>query len=104
RSPPGRPASGRPARDTRRPPCGTPARPSSADSSSTPRALLSLRARMIEWNEQHLMIRDMMRRFIDEEIKPNLDALEHGDLPPYDNLRKLMRTFRLDGVNRPRLP
>ena len=23
---------------------------------------------MIEWNEQHLMIRDMMRRFIDAEI------------------------------------
>jgi acyl-CoA dehydrogenase len=57
---------------------------------------------MIEWSEQQLMIRDMMRRFIDEEIKPNLEALEHGDLPPYDILRKLMRTFGMDEMNRQR--
>src|SRR5215813_5475786 len=57
---------------------------------------------MIEWNEQQLMIRDMMRRFIDEEIKPNWEALEHGDLPPYDILRKLMRTFGMDEMARQR--
>jgi acyl-CoA dehydrogenase len=57
---------------------------------------------MIEWSEQQLMIRDMMRRFIDEEIKPNLEALEHGDLPPYDILRKLMRAFGMDEMNRQR--
>src|SRR5262249_14261644 len=71
-------------------------------SSSASRALLSLRATMIEWDEQHLMIRDMMRRFIDEEIKPNLEALEHGDLPPYEILRKLMRTFGMDEMARQR--
>ena len=53
---------------------------------------------MIEWNEQHLMIRDVCRRFIDENIKPNLEALEHGDMPPYDILRTMMRTFGLDEV------
>ena len=53
---------------------------------------------MIEWSEQHLMIRDMCRRFIDENIKPNLAALEHGDMPPYDVLRKMIRTFGLDEV------
>ena len=57
---------------------------------------------MIEWDEQHLMIRDMMRRFIDEEIKPNWEALEHGDLPPYDILRKLVRTFGMDEMSRQR--
>jgi len=57
---------------------------------------------MIEWSEQHLMIRDMMRRFIDEEIKPKWHDLEHGDLPPYDILRKLMRTFGLDEMARQR--
>jgi len=57
---------------------------------------------MIEWSEQHLMIRDMMRRFIDEEIKPRWQELEHGDLPPYDILRKLMRTFGLDEMGRQR--
>src|SRR5262245_18382457 len=57
---------------------------------------------MIEWSEQHLMIRDMMRRFIDEEIKPKWHELEHGDLPPYEILRKLMRTFGLDEMARQR--
>ena len=57
---------------------------------------------MIEWSEQHVMIRDMVRRFIDAEIKPNLEELEHGDLPPYDILRKLMQTFGLDEAARAR--
>ncbi len=57
---------------------------------------------MIEWSEQHLMIRDMMRRFIDAEIRPNIVALEHGDMPPYDILRKLMQTFGLDEMARQR--
>jgi len=57
---------------------------------------------MIEWNEQHLMIRDMMRRFINEEITPKLHDLEHGDLPPYDILRKLMKNFGMDEMARQR--
>jgi acyl-CoA dehydrogenase len=57
---------------------------------------------MIEWSEQHLMIRDMMQRFIDEEIKPKWHDLEHGELPPYDILRKLMRTFGMDEMARQR--
>ncbi|MBI1813931.1 MAG: acyl-CoA dehydrogenase family protein [Deltaproteobacteria bacterium] len=57
---------------------------------------------MIEWSEQHQMIRDAVRRFIEAEIKPNLEALEHGDLPPYDILRKMMATFGLDQVARAR--
>ncbi len=57
---------------------------------------------MIEWNEQHLMIRDMMRRFIDDEIKPKWHDLEHGDLPPYDILRKLMKNFGMDEMARQR--
>ena len=57
---------------------------------------------MIEWSEQHLMIRDAMRRFIEAEIKPRLEELEHGDTPPYDVLRKMMRTFGFDEVARMR--
>ena len=57
---------------------------------------------MIEWNEQHLMIRDAVRRFIDEEIVPNLEQLEHGDMPPYDILRKLFQTFGMDEMARSR--
>jgi acyl-CoA dehydrogenase len=48
---------------------------------------------MIEWNEMHLQIRDMMRRFVEAEVKPNLEALEHGDLPPYEILRKMITSF-----------
>lgn len=50
---------------------------------------------MIEWSEQHLMIRDMLRKFIAAEILPNREQLEHGDLPPYDIMRKLVHTFGL---------
>jgi hypothetical protein len=57
---------------------------------------------MIEWSEQHLMIRDAVRRFVDAEIKPNLEQLEHGDLPPYDVLRKLISTFGMDEMARVR--
>jgi len=48
---------------------------------------------MIEWNEMQLQIRDMVRRFVEQEVKPNLEALEHGDLPPYEILRKMIRSF-----------
>jgi alkylation response protein AidB-like acyl-CoA dehydrogenase len=57
---------------------------------------------MIEWSEQHLMIRDTFRRFIEAEIKPNLEALEHGDMPPYDVLRRMVTTFGMDEVARAR--
>src|SRR5256885_13700740 len=57
---------------------------------------------MIEWSEQQVMIRDAVRKFIDAEIVPNLEALEHGDLPPYDVLRKMLATFGIDEVNRQR--
>jgi len=48
---------------------------------------------MIEWSEQHEQIRGMFRKFLDAEVVPKLDALEHGDEPPYDVLRKMMKTF-----------
>ena len=51
---------------------------------------------MIEWSEQHLMIRDMVRRFIDAEVRPKIQEIEFGDVPPYDVLRKLLRTFGID--------
>src|SRR5258706_312013 len=33
---------------------------------------------MIEWSEQHELIRQTFRRFVEAEIKPNLRELEHG--------------------------
>jgi len=57
---------------------------------------------MIEWSEQHQLIRDMVRRFVEAEIKPNLAEFEHGDTPPYDVLRKMVATFGLDEMARAR--
>ncbi len=55
---------------------------------------------MHEWSEEHLAIRDVVRRFVEEEVAPNVEALEHGDLPPYDIIRKLYATFGLDQAAR----
>jgi alkylation response protein AidB-like acyl-CoA dehydrogenase len=57
---------------------------------------------MIEWSEQHLMIHDAVRRFVEAEIAPNLEEIEHGETPPYDILRKLIRTFGMDEIARAR--
>jgi alkylation response protein AidB-like acyl-CoA dehydrogenase len=53
---------------------------------------------MYEWSDEHLMIRDAMRDFIDKEIKPHIEELEHGDLPPYDVLRKMYETFGMGAM------
>ncbi len=50
---------------------------------------------MIEWNEQHLAIREAFKRFVDSEIAPKREELEHGNTPPYDVLRKMFATFGL---------
>ncbi|MDB4965919.1 MAG: acyl-CoA dehydrogenase [Myxococcales bacterium] len=57
---------------------------------------------MIEWNEMHLQIRDMFRRFVDAEVKPHIEALEHGDLPPYEILRKMVNAFGIADMARAR--
>jgi len=55
---------------------------------------------MIEWSEQHKAVQQMVRRFVQEEIKPRLEELEHGDTPPYDVLRKMMKTFGMDELRK----
>jgi hypothetical protein len=57
---------------------------------------------MIEWSESQLMIRDAVRRFIDAELVPHVKELEHGDLPPYDILRKMFSAFGMDEMARAR--
>ena len=51
---------------------------------------------MIAWTEQQQMIRAMIRDFVEKEIVPHIDDLEYNDLPPYDILRKLFKTFGMD--------
>ncbi len=55
---------------------------------------------MHEWSEEQLAIRDAVRRFVDTEVRPHVEELEHGDLPPYDIIRKLFATFGLDEMAR----
>jgi alkylation response protein AidB-like acyl-CoA dehydrogenase len=57
---------------------------------------------VIEWSDEQQMVRAAVRDFIDKEIVPLHRELEHGDLPPYDILRKLMRTFGMDAMARDR--
>jgi alkylation response protein AidB-like acyl-CoA dehydrogenase len=51
---------------------------------------------MFEWPEELQMVRDAVRQFVDNEVRPHRDELEFGELPPYDLLRKLYKTFGMD--------
>jgi len=57
---------------------------------------------MIEWSDEQLMVRDAIRRFIDAEVVPQIDALEHDGVPPYDVIRKLYAAFGMDQMARDR--
>jgi acyl-CoA dehydrogenase len=55
---------------------------------------------MYQWSEEQLAIAEAVRKFVDAEIRPVLDDLEFGDLPPYGILRALFRTFGMDQLAR----
>lgn len=55
---------------------------------------------MYEWSEEHLMIRDAVRQFIDAEVRPRREELEFGDTPPYEVIRTFYRTFGMDQMAR----
>lgn len=53
---------------------------------------------MFEWSETDEMIREAVRTFIDKEVRPNLDALDSGEMPPYPILRKLFADFGIEAM------
>lgn len=53
---------------------------------------------MFEWSETDELIRAAVRGFIDKEVRPHLDALDSGDMPPYPILRKLFADFGIDAM------
>ena len=55
---------------------------------------------MIDWSEPQRMMRDAVRSFVEAEIAPKVEELEHGDTPPYDVLRKMIKTFGIDVMAR----
>jgi alkylation response protein AidB-like acyl-CoA dehydrogenase len=50
---------------------------------------------MYDWSDEQQAIIAVVRRFVDEEIRPHLDDLEHNGVPPYEILRKMYATFGL---------
>jgi alkylation response protein AidB-like acyl-CoA dehydrogenase len=50
---------------------------------------------MYAWSDDEIAIRDAVRSFVDKEVRPLQDELEHGDLPPYDLIRKFYAAFGL---------
>jgi hypothetical protein len=50
---------------------------------------------MYEWSQEHQAIAVAVRRFVDEEIRPHLDDIEHGGVAPYEIMRKLYDVFGL---------
>ncbi len=57
---------------------------------------------MIEWSESQQFVKDSIRKFIEQEIVPHIEELEHGGMPPYDLIRKMYKTFGIDEMSRQR--
>jgi acyl-CoA dehydrogenase len=55
---------------------------------------------MLKWSDENIAVQEAVRRFVDEEIRPVLDDLEHEGVPPYDVLRKMYSTFGMDEMAR----
>jgi len=55
---------------------------------------------MYKWSEEHEMLRAAMKDFVEREIVPMKPELEHGDLAPYEILRKLYTNFGMDDLAR----
>ncbi|MDQ4053102.1 MAG: acyl-CoA/acyl-ACP dehydrogenase [Actinomycetota bacterium] len=50
---------------------------------------------MYAWSDDEIAIRDAVRNFVDKQVRPLQDDLEHGDLPPYGVIRKFYTAFGL---------
>jgi len=51
---------------------------------------------MLDWSEESQAIIEAVRRFVDDEVRPKLDAIEHEGEPPYELLRSMYRNFGID--------
>ncbi|MFN7148184.1 MAG: acyl-CoA dehydrogenase family protein [Microthrixaceae bacterium] len=57
---------------------------------------------MLDWSDEQMAMRSAVRDFVDSEVVPLRQELEHGGRPPYDVLRAYVRTFGLDEIARER--
>jgi len=51
---------------------------------------------MFELEEQHRMVEKMVRTFCEKEIEPHVEAMESGEVLPFDLIRTLAKKFGLD--------
>jgi alkylation response protein AidB-like acyl-CoA dehydrogenase len=51
---------------------------------------------MFEWSDEEIALRDAVRSFVDKEVRPLQDDLEHGDLPPYELIRTFYAAFGME--------
>ena len=54
---------------------------------------------MFDWTEEQVAIREAVKAFVDKEVRPLQDDLEHGDLAPYDLIRKYFAAFGVGEMN-----
>jgi hypothetical protein len=55
---------------------------------------------VLDWTDEHKMLRDAIRSFVDKVIVPLRDELAHGDLAPCGVLRELFAAFGIDEMAR----
>jgi alkylation response protein AidB-like acyl-CoA dehydrogenase len=55
---------------------------------------------VLEWSDVDIAVRDAVREFVDKEIRPHVDDLESGEMPPYPIVRKLFSAFGIDAMAR----
>jgi alkylation response protein AidB-like acyl-CoA dehydrogenase len=48
-------------------------------------------------NDTQRLIRDTARKIVERELRPHVDALERGDTPPYDCIRRLAGALGMTG-------
>ena len=54
---------------------------------------------MLQFSEEHEMIRKLVRRWTTAKLEPKLDALEAGE-PPYELMRDFAKTFGIADLAR----
>lgn len=48
---------------------------------------------MFRWNDEHRMVRQMVRKWVESKLVPARGALERNEILPYDLMRDFMKTF-----------
>ncbi len=55
---------------------------------------------MFDFTEEQKTMRKMLRRWVEAELVPHVDALESEAMLPYEPMRKLLKTFGADDMAR----